>query len=126
MGNGKDKIHACGAPKNLLIPCVLLLLRRVSNHGYQIIQDLVEFGFSSIDPGYVYRILRQLESEKLVQSHWEVSSGGPPKRMYSITAAGTEYLDMLSQTLEKYQYTLDRFFSMYERILFVSTEKTNE
>jgi PadR family transcriptional regulator PadR len=128
MGNSKnesskDKIHASSAPKNLLIPCVLLLLREVSNHGYQIIQDLVEFGFSSIDPGYVYRILRQLENEKLVQSHWEVSSGGPPKRMYSITASGTEYLKMWSRTLEKYQYTLDRFFTMYEKILFFSTEK---
>jgi PadR family transcriptional regulator PadR len=121
-----DKVYACSAPKHLLIPCVLLLLRRVSNHGYQIIQDLVEFGFSSIDPGYVYRILRQLENEKLVQSRWEVSSGGPPKRMYSITVAGTEYLEMWSHTLEKYQYTLDRFFSMYERILFIPTENNRE
>ncbi|ERI10492.1 helix-turn-helix transcriptional regulator [Aneurinibacillus aneurinilyticus] len=123
MGNEKDKTHAYSAPKNLLIPCVLLLLRRMSNYGYRIIQELVEFGFSSIDPGYVYRILRQLESERLVQSHWEVSSGGPPKRMYAITSAGTEYLEAWSQTLEKYQYTLERFFTMYERLLFLSTEK---
>ncbi|MDE1399031.1 helix-turn-helix transcriptional regulator, partial [Bacillus licheniformis] len=91
-------------------------------YGYQIVHDLVEFGFSSIDPGYVYRILRQLESEKFVQSRWEVSSGGPPKRMYSITDVGNEYLDTWSQALEKYQYTLKRFFSMYERLLFSSTE----
>ncbi|WP_047152133.1 poly-beta-hydroxybutyrate-responsive repressor [Aneurinibacillus tyrosinisolvens] len=114
----KDKAGVEGTPKTLLVPCVLLLLRKVSVHGYQIIQELVDFGFSSIDHGYVYRILRQLENDNLVNSHWELSTGGPPKRIYSITSAGNEYLDMWSTTLEKYQYTLSRFFSMYERVLF--------
>ncbi|MFT9849332.1 helix-turn-helix transcriptional regulator [Aneurinibacillus sp. REN35] len=123
MENNKEKTQSYSTPKNLLTPCVLLLLQRVSNYGYQIIQDLVEFGFTSVDPGYVYRILRQLENEKLVQSHWEISTGGPPKRMYSITEAGIEHLGIWSCELERYQYTLDRFFAMYERILFHSIDK---
>ncbi|BAU27333.1 PadR family transcriptional regulator [Aneurinibacillus soli] len=125
MDNGKcestrERVSAGGNPKTLLIPCVLLLLRNVNAHGYQIIQDLVKFGFSALDHGHVYRILRQLENDRLVESRWEVSSGGPPRRMYSLTEAGTEYLDMWSEALERYQYTLDRFFSMYERLLFPS------
>lgn len=123
MTNSKEKVQTYNTIKNLLTPCVLLLLRRVNNYGYQIIQDLVEFGFTSVDPGYVYRILRQLENEKLVQSHWELSNEGPPKRMYSITEAGIEYLGIWSCELERYQYTLDRFFAMYERILFHQLDK---
>lgn len=118
--SARERISASGNPKTLLIPCVLLLLRDVNAHGYQIIQDLIKFGFSSLDHGHVYRILRQLESEKLVESQWEISSGGPPRRMYALTEAGTEYLAMWSEALERYQYTLDRFFSMYERLLFPS------
>ncbi|WCN38845.1 poly-beta-hydroxybutyrate-responsive repressor [Aneurinibacillus uraniidurans] len=115
-----ERVNAAGNPKTLLIPCVLLLLRNVNTHGYQIIQDLMNFGFSSLDHGHIYRILRQLESDKLVESYWEISSGGPPRRMYSLTEAGTAYLDVWSEALERYQYTLDRFFSMYERLLFPS------
>jgi PadR family transcriptional regulator PadR len=37
-------------------PCLLLLLKQRSAHGYDLIQLLPEFGFSDrLDPGSVYR-----------------------------------------------------------------------
>lgn len=121
--NQADKVGITGSRKNLLIPCLLLLLRDLRVHGYQLIQELVSFGFEAVDQGYVYRTLRQMEKENLVNSEWDTTSGGPAKRIYSITEQGEAYLSAWAATLEQYQRTLDRFFQLYEGFLFSAPEK---
>ena len=106
-----------GSPKNLMIPFLLLSLRGgFGLHGYKLIQQLTQLGFSSIDQGNVYRLLRQLEKDSLVKSEWDTSSSGPAKRIYSITDAGLEYLDLWAESLEQYQSMLDSFFNMYSNM----------
>lgn len=100
-------------PKNLMIPVLLLSLRNWNLHGYKLIQELTQFGFSSIDQGNVYRTLRQLEKDDLVKSEWDTTTGGPAKRIYSITDAGEAYLKTCSNSLEQYQSIINRFFTMY-------------
>ena len=102
-----------GPPKNMLVPVLLLILRGWSTHGYDLIQQLMKFGFQSIDQGNVYRILRQLEKEDMVESVWDTTAGGPAKRIYSITDAGEEYLASWAGVLEQYQKMLEQFFSAY-------------
>ncbi|WP_254119818.1 poly-beta-hydroxybutyrate-responsive repressor [Bacillus sp. FJAT-29790] len=106
-----------GSPKNFMIPFLLLSLRGgFSLHGYKLIQQLTQFGFSSIDQGNVYRVLRQLEKDDLVKSEWDTSSGGPAKRIYSLTNAGEQYLDLWAGSLEQYQTMLDSFFNLYSNM----------
>ena len=84
-------------PKNWLVPVTLVLLRQWSSHGYELMERAVELGFETINPGTLYRTLRKMEKDGLCQSDWETtttSSGGPPRRMYSITDAGGAYLDL--------------------------------
>ncbi|BAU29263.1 PadR family transcriptional regulator [Aneurinibacillus soli] len=100
-------------PKNLMVPFLLLSLRGWNVHGYELIQQLIKFGFPSIDQGNVYRTLRQLEKENMVKSEWDTSTGGPAKRIYSLTDAGEQYLNTWASSLEQYQLMLDRFFNMY-------------
>jgi PadR family transcriptional regulator PadR len=102
-----------GAPKNLMVPFLLLSLRGWNVHGYELIQQLIKFGFPSIDQGNVYRTLRQLEKDNMVKSEWDTSAGGPAKRIYSLTDAGEQYLKSWASSLEQYQSMLDRFFTMY-------------
>ncbi|MBM7646967.1 poly-beta-hydroxybutyrate-responsive repressor [Scopulibacillus daqui] len=119
-----EKIHADHSPlnddkvmnstqKNLLIPVLLLTLRGWNLHGYKLIQQLSQFGFSSIDQGNIYRTLRQLEKDNMVKSEWDTSAGGPAKRIYSLTDAGEAYLKAWADSLEQYQSMLNRFFQMY-------------
>jgi PadR family transcriptional regulator, regulatory protein PadR len=100
-------------PKNLMIPVLLLNLRGWNLHGYKLIQELTQFGFSSIDQGNVYRTLRKLEKDNMVKSEWDMSAGGPAKRIYSLTDAGEAYLKTCMDSLAQYQSILNRFFSMY-------------
>lgn len=116
-----------GTPKNLMIPFLLLSLRGgFSVHGYKLIQQLTQLGFSSIDQGNVYRLLRQLEKDNLVKSEWDTSSSGPAKRIYSITDVGLQYLDLWAESLEQYQTMLDSFFNMYSNMFMPFVPKGNK
>lgn len=110
------------APKNLIIPVLLLLLKEWNAHGYELMQKLVQFGLHSVDQGNFYRILRQLEKDEFVTSRWDTSSSGRPKRIYSITQAGEQYLDLWANSLGEYQKMLDRFFNMYRRMFIPTTQ----
>jgi PadR family transcriptional regulator PadR len=80
-------------PKNWLVPVTLAMLRQCSSYGYDIIERTVVFGFEAVNPGTVYRTLRKMEKDGLCESEWETnsSSGGPVRRVYSITDASGAY-----------------------------------
>src|SRR5918997_279625 len=89
-------------PRNWLVPVILLSLREWNS-----------YGFEAMNPGTLYRTLRQMEKEGVVESSWETSRGGPARRMYTITDAGRAYLDFWAKSLEQYQQTMDTFFRIY-------------
>ena len=99
--------------KNFVLPFILLLLSKVSLHGYELSQRLEAFGFKTLDQGNLYRLLRQLEKDELVSSEWDTSGSGPAKRRYSTTKAGITYLKGTANQLETYQSLLEQFFKMY-------------
>ena len=111
----ESKKNIVGAPKNFVMPVLLLLLKDWNAHGYELMQKLVQFGFQSLDQGNFYRTLRQLEKDELVTSVWDTSSGGPAKRIYSITDSGEQYLELWAGSMEEYQKMLDQFFNMYSQ-----------
>jgi poly-beta-hydroxybutyrate-responsive repressor len=103
-----------GMPKNILASWLLLLLRNWTAHGYQLIQTLMVMGLGAVDPTTVYRTLRQLESEGYITSAWDPKASGPARRVYTLTAAGEEYLIFWADQLGQYQNTLNRFFELYQ------------
>ncbi len=112
-GNGTD-IEA--RPRNWLVPLTLVMLRQWNSYGYELMERSVELGFETVNPGTVYRTLRKMEKDGLCESEWETaSSGGPPRRMYSITDAGGAYLDLWVRSMQQYQQTMDAFLQAYKR-----------
>jgi PadR family transcriptional regulator PadR len=102
-----------GRPKNWLVPMMLLSIREWDSYGYELMERARAIGFEAMNPGTLYRTLRQMEKEGVVESSWETSRGGPARRMYTITDAGRSYLDFWARSLEQYQQTMDTFFRMY-------------
>jgi len=100
-------------PRNWLVPVILLTLREWNSYGYELMERTAAFGFEAMNPGTLYRTLRQMEKEGVVESEWETSKGGPARRMYTITDAGEAYLDFWAQALEQYQRNMDSFFRLY-------------
>ena len=100
-------------PRNWLVPVILLSLRDWNSYGYELMERAAAFGFGAMNPGTLYRTLRQMEKEGVVESTWETSKGGPARRMYSITDTGLSYLDFWAKSLEQYQQMMDSFFRLY-------------
>ena len=105
-----------GLPKDFLRPCLLLLLREGEAHGYDLIERVLDFGFTDSDPGALYRTLRRLEADGLVASSWTPSETGPPKRVYALSQAGLEELDRRAADLAEGERRIDAFLDRYLRI----------
>ncbi len=110
VGQGADGL---ARPRSWVEAVILLTLREWNTYGYDLMKRAATLGFEAMNPGTLYRTLRQMEKNGVVKSKWETSKGGPARRMYSITDAGEAYLQFWAKSLEQYQRNLDAFFRIY-------------
>lgn len=103
-----------GLPKNFIRPCLLLLIREESAHGYDLLVKLDELGVKGNDPGGLYRTLRAMEQEGLVLSAWEPSELGPARRTYELTEEGEEWLHAWAGTLRETGRIVAAFLRRYD------------
>jgi poly-beta-hydroxybutyrate-responsive repressor len=100
-------------PRNWLTPVALVMLREESSYGYELMERMADFGFGEINPGTLYRTLRQMESEELCESTWVSSNGGPACRVYAVTNEGEEYLASWAEACKAYRKVVDAFHLAY-------------
>ncbi len=74
--------------KGVLELCVLALLKKQDQYGYEISDRLSRE--IAIADGTVYPILRKLKGKGLVTTYLQEESGGPPRKYYSLTSLGRE------------------------------------
>jgi PadR family transcriptional regulator len=113
MSEGEKKRGVEVRPRNWLVPVILVTLRELNSYGYDLMERAAAFGFEAMNPGTLYRTLRQMEENGVVKSKWETSRGGPARRVYSITEAGEAYLEFWAEALEQYRRNMDTFFRLY-------------
>lgn len=110
QGSGSVRVP----PRSWLTPYLLMLLRSWNAYGYELVRQLAVFGFGSVDPGTIYRTLREMERDGYVTSSWDTSvTSGPARRVYTITDMGLSALGAQAALLEGYRRTLDHFFRLY-------------
>jgi PadR family transcriptional regulator, regulatory protein PadR len=97
------------------MPLLLMSLRQWNSYGYELMEKTQAFWDEALNPGTVYRTLRQMEKNGDIESTWETSENGPARRMYSITDAGVAYLDLWIASLEQCQRNMDAFLRLYHR-----------
>jgi PadR family transcriptional regulator PadR len=97
-------------------PAVLLLLRERPMHGYELLERLPEVAGveGGVDVGNLYRLMRALEEEGIVESEWSADLPGPAKRTYELTDAGRALLDRWAEALRGALADVDRFLTRYE------------
>jgi poly-beta-hydroxybutyrate-responsive repressor len=96
----------------------LLLLRQDQTHGYELSEGLKEYSVhqTPVDSSVVYRTLRGMEEAGLVASAWETEGGGPPRRVYSITPLGDDYLAAWVEDLRETDRVLHAFLTAYDAL----------
>jgi PadR family transcriptional regulator PadR len=100
-------------PKNYLMAWLLVMLKDLNRHGYEIMKALKDNVVVVSDPATVYRALRQLERDGYVTSWWDAKTQGPARRIYTLTETGNDVLKIWGTALEQHRTNLDVFFSLY-------------
>jgi PadR family transcriptional regulator, regulatory protein PadR len=94
--------------KGILEGCVLKMLSRNSEHGYQVISRLRKIGFEDVQEATVYPLLTRLELKGLL-SYEKVSSDlGPPRKVYSVTREGEAAAADFADDWRSIRNTVDR------------------
>ncbi len=101
-------------PRDFLTPFVLLAVSLQRAHGYAIEDYLRGFGLFGITMSTLYRTLRQMEKDGLLESTWEPGPTGPARRVYTITGPGDAWLATSAAMLDAYRQTINRFFGLYD------------
>lgn len=82
--------QATGLPRHYLRACLLLLVAESPAHGYELLAHVSDLGMTKVDTSSLYRTLRALEDEGLVESWWAPAGAGPARRMYPRPRPGLE------------------------------------
>jgi PadR family transcriptional regulator PadR len=98
--------------KGVLEGAVMQILARGSNYGYEIVRALNQLGFESVSEGTVYPILLRLEKKGLVDVSRERSELGPPRKVYTLNAAGDV---ALSSFWERWSFVSARLIQIKEQ-----------
>ena len=89
VNNAKSQMR-----KGMLEYCILLLLKRQAAYASDIIQQLKEADLLVVE-GTLYPLLTRLKKDGLLAYEWQESTQGPPRKYYTLTATGLQFLDEL-------------------------------
>jgi PadR family transcriptional regulator, regulatory protein PadR len=93
-------------------PVLLYALKaKGQTYGYELGGALQEHALTDaeIDKGALYRTLKQLETNGMVVSEWDVSGTGPARHLYKLTPAGEEHLREWIAVLDQLGHSIARF-----------------
>ena len=113
---GPDEWAVRARVERFVEPALLLLLKERPRHGYELIELLPELGGGErVDVGNLYRFLRRLEEEGIVESEWRGDLPGPAKRTYRLTDAGEHVLEQWADALRRSREEVSAFLDRYEK-----------
>lgn len=87
--------------------CVLSLLRDQDRYGLELTRTLSEADGLVTSEGTVYPLLTRLHRDGLVETTWEESPHGPPRRYYSITGEGRAALKTFAAQWKRFTAAVD-------------------
>jgi PadR family transcriptional regulator, regulatory protein PadR len=89
--------------------CVLSLLAKEERYGFDLVRGLAEVDGMVTSEGTIYPLLSRLRRDGLVESSWQESTAGPPRRYYRLTAAGRTALEGFRLEWRRFCDAVDHF-----------------
>ena len=84
--------------KGTLEGCVLAIISKEETYGYEISEQLMEYGFGKITEGTIYPLLLRLEKNELISATYKASELGPRRKYYKLTEKGKDALEDFFQS----------------------------
>jgi PadR family transcriptional regulator PadR len=94
--------------KGALEYCVLSVLSHREMYGLELVRTLAEVDGMVLSEGTLYPLLSRLRKEDLVETNWQESTAGPPRRYYRLTAKGRLSLAEFSTEWRRFRDAVDR------------------
>ncbi len=91
--------------------CVLALLLLKDRYGFEIARELSEADGLVTSEGTVYPLLTRLRNDGLVDTYWQESTEGPPRRYYRITSNGKRALSSFIDQWARFRDSVDDILS---------------
>jgi PadR family transcriptional regulator, regulatory protein PadR len=86
--------------KGILEFCILHIISRGEVYASDMLEELTSARIMVVE-GTLYPLLTRLRKAELVDYRWEESASGPPRKYYTLTQAGAEFLQQLTSTWEE-------------------------
>ena len=83
--------------KGILEFCILQIISRGEVYASDMLEELTRARIIVVE-GTLYPLLSRLKNAGLVEYKWVESKSGPPRKYYTLTASGREFLKGLSET----------------------------
>lgn len=91
--------------------CVLTLVKDTPSYGYDLVTTLSKWESLATKEGTLYPLLRRLQKEGLIDSFWQESESGPPRKYYQITSEGENLLGFMEIEWGKLSIALEEIKS---------------
>lgn len=95
--------------------CVLALLESRPAYGLDIARRLGADGILMAGEGTLYPLLARLRKAGLVETTWQESTAGPPRRYYALTGLGRSALATFRSTWPAFRDAVDAALDHEER-----------
>src|SRR5690242_775906 len=89
--------------------CVLALLASEERYGFDLVRELAAVDGMVTSEGTIYPLLSRLRRDGLVESSWQESPSGPPRRYYQLTDSGRLALDGFRAEWRRFRDAVDHF-----------------
>ncbi|MGC7871188.1 PadR family transcriptional regulator [Desulfosporosinus sp. SYSU MS00001] len=94
---------------------MLLFLTEGPSYGALLLARLQkELPFCFSDSSNVYRSLQDMERNGSLETYWEITESGPPRKWYTITSMGKQELREQAEDIRKRLANFEFFLSRYE------------
>ena len=93
--------------KGILELCILSIIKRGDLYASDIIEELKSAEMIVVE-GTLYPLLTRLKNADLLNYRWEESTSGPPRKYYSLTDKGQDFLNDLKLTWNQLQNTVNQ------------------
>ncbi|MFE2541861.1 PadR family transcriptional regulator [Actinacidiphila glaucinigra] len=97
--------------KGVLEYCVLGLLRHGPRYGVELLEVLGAVNVMTTSQGTIYPLLARLRRDGLVDTTWQESPSGPPRRYYVLTPQGEAALSEFTEIWPHFRSAVDHFIA---------------
>lgn len=113
--NGTQDALLAQMRRGTLQYCVLALLAEQKRYAFDLVRTLAEADGMVTSEGTIYPLLGRLRRDGLVETEWQESPSGPPRRYYRLTDAGRAALEAFRGEWTRYRSAVDHFVERTDR-----------